>query len=176
MPMLLLLLRHAKSAHPPNVDDFDRPLNEEGKQAARLIGSFIRKHAFDPVLVLCSTARRTQETLEYLLKAMDHQPQVRHDAGLYLAEVGKLLQIIHAQSSVSPLMIVGHNPGVHELGVSFLADKSTGEANRFLHKFPTAAFAVFDFDINSWSELNPGTGRLLRYVRPKELVTSQDGT
>ena len=174
--MRLLLLRHAKSAHPTNVEDFGRPLNEEGKQAVRLIGSFVRKHAFDPVLVLCSTARRTQETLEGLLAEIDHHPQVGHEADLYLAEVGKLLQIIHVQPSISPLMIVGHNPGLHELGVSLLADKGTSEANRFLHNFPTAAFAGFDFDINSWHELKPGTGTLVRYVRPKELVTSQDGT
>jgi len=174
--MRLLLLRHAKSAHPANIDDADRPLNEEGKQAAGLIGSFVRKHAFDPALVLCSTARRTRETLDCLLTEIDRHPQVQHEAGLYLAEVGKLLQIIHAQPSVSPLMIVGHNPGLHELGVSLLADKSTGEANRFLHKFPTAGFAAFEFDIDSWRELKPAAGRLLCYVRPKELVTSQDGT
>ena len=174
--MRLLLLRHAKSAHPTNVEDFDRPLNEEGKQATCLIGCFLLKHAFDPVLVLCSTARRAQETLECLLAEMDRHPQVSHVAELYLAEVGKLLQIILVQPSISPLMIVGHNPGLHELGASLLADKSTSEANRFLHKFPTAAFAAFDFDINSWNELKPGTARLVRYVRPKELVTSQDGT
>ena len=36
-------------------------------------------------------------------------------------------------------------------------------------KFPTAAFAVFELDIDTWDQLAEGCGRLVRFTRPRDL-------
>jgi phosphohistidine phosphatase len=177
--MRLLLLRHAKSAHSPDIDDFDRALTEHGKRSARLIGRYIRKHAFCPALVLCSAALRAQQTMSCMISELQKTPEVKRERALYLAQADRLLQIIHAQPNVSPLMIVGHNPGLHELGATLLASRQTDEArhyaDKFLRKFTTAALAVLDFDVASWRQVTPGAGTLFCYVRPKELIAPQEG-
>jgi phosphohistidine phosphatase len=75
-------------------------------------------------------------------------------------------------------MIIGHNPGLHELGVSLLASKQTAgareNADRLMRKFPTAALAIFDFGVTSWRALKPGTGTLPYYVWPKDILASDE--
>ena len=36
-------------------------------------------------------------------------------------------------------------------------------------KFPTAAYAVFELDIEDWSELRTGCGKLAHFARPRDL-------
>ena len=36
-------------------------------------------------------------------------------------------------------------------------------------KFPTAALAVLDFDIERWRDIQPGEGELVDFVRPRDL-------
>jgi len=57
-------------------------------------------------------------------------------------------------------MIVGHNPGMEGLIRAL-----TGE----LTSMPTAALAVIDLNIDEWSAIRPGSGKLVEVVRPKEL-------
>ena len=41
----LTIIRHAKSSwENPELDDFDRPLNERGKKAILLIGNFLKEN------------------------------------------------------------------------------------------------------------------------------------
>lgn len=178
--MRLLLLRHAKSARPPDTDDFDRALTDDGKRSARLIGRYVRRHAFCPGLVLCSAALRAQQTMTCMISELQKTPEVKSERALYLAEADRLLQIIHGQQDVSPVMIIGHNPGLHELGAMLLGGRQTGEArhyaDKFLRKFTTAALAVLDFDVASWRQVTPGSGTFFCYVRPKELIAPDEGT
>ena len=60
---VLYLLRHAKSSwKDPTLEDFDRPLNKRGRSAAKTMGRHLHRNGLRPDLVLCSAARRTQET------------------------------------------------------------------------------------------------------------------
>ena len=171
--MRLVILRHAKSARPAGLDDFDRPLCERGRQDAPLIGSWLRMHAIEPALILCSPARRTRETLELVLPSVDSRPEIRHDPALYLAETSVLMQTIRAAPPVSPLMLVGHNPGLHDLGTALLARRQGAESavrlEEFERKLPTAGLAILDFRRNDWKGLHAGTGVLVEFIRPKSL-------
>ena len=56
----LILTRHAKSAwDDPTLEDFDRPLNDRGRRAARALGDFMASRGYEPEEVICSPARRT---------------------------------------------------------------------------------------------------------------------
>lgn len=173
--MRLLIFRHAKSARPPSVDDFDRPLCERGKRAASLIGSWLRLKGAGvvPALVLCSPAARARETLALIETFMKPRPDIRYDPALYLAEAPLLLEQIRAAPRLSPLMLVGHNPGLQELGIALLARQRGGAKKRlaeFSRKFPTAGLAVLDFSCDEWHELQPASGSLVEFLRPKNLI------
>ena len=44
---------------------------------------------------------------------------------------------------------------------------------RMDEKFPTAGLAVIDLDVDRWSAVEPGTGRLDRFVTPKTLAAAK---
>src|SRR4051812_4998059 len=59
----LLLLRHAKSDWgDASLPDLERPLNERGRGAATLMGTFMRGQNLRPDLLISSPSRRTRET------------------------------------------------------------------------------------------------------------------
>jgi len=176
----LLLLRHAKSDWSGKADDHARPLSARGKRTAPRMGAWMHAKGYDPELVLCSTAERAKETLELVLPALTGQPQIRYHRSLYLAEWPELLAEIRAVSSqASPLMVVGHNPGLEQLAIALaLQAQSAAERSRLqklAQKFPTAALAVLDFEIADWSGLKPGLGRLIDFVRPKDINGDNGG-
>lgn len=171
----LLLLRHAKSDWSKDADDHDRPLSARGRKAAPAMAHYMRGQDYLPQAVLCSTAQRTRETLDLLLAAWTKKPAIRYERELYLADWQVLLASLKkAPARASPLLLVGHNPGMEQLALA-LALRPQGIAEkarlqRLTQKFPTAALAVLDFDIPSWRGLKPGLGQLVDYVRPKDLA------
>jgi len=171
----LLLLRHAKSDWSKDADDHDRPLSVRGRNAAPEIARHMRTKYYVPEVVLCSTARRTRETLDLLLPAWKKKPALRYERALYLADWPVLLaNLKKAPARASPLLLVGHNPGIEQLAIALaLQPRSVAERarlQRLTQKFPTAALAVLDFEVSSWRNLKPGMGQLVDYIRPKDLA------
>jgi len=176
----LLLLRHAKSDWSKDADDHDRPLSDRGRRAAPEMARYMRRNDYLPETVLCSTARRTRETLELLLGVWKKKPTVHYERGVYLAEWPTLLaHLKKAPGDASPLLFVGHNPGMEQLAIALSRQpEEPGERARqkqLTQKFPTAALAVLDFEIASWKGLKPGLGRLIEFTRPKDLSDSNGG-
>jgi bisphosphoglycerate-dependent phosphoglycerate mutase len=63
----LILMRHAKAGWPAGVStDFDRPLDDKGRQDAVAVGQWLVAEGYWPDLALCSASRRTSETLSLL--------------------------------------------------------------------------------------------------------------
>ena len=178
--MRLLLLRHAKSDWSKEADDHDRPLNQRGRKAAPEMARHMSGKDYLPEAVLCSTARRTRETLDLLLAVWMKRPAIRFERGLYLAEGPALLgNLKKATDKASPLLLVGHNPGIEELAIALARPPQDpaerGYLKRLTQKFPTAALAVLDFEIKSWRNVKPGSGQLVDYVRPKDVDGDSDG-
>lgn len=164
----LHLLRHAKSGYPDGVEDHERPLARRGREAARSIGRHLAKTAGDIDLVLCSTAVRARETLNQVLLGFDERPTVRFEDGLYLASATALLRRLRQlDESCDAVLVVGHNPGLHELALA-LADPETPGHVALSGKFPAGARASF-IVASSWATLQPGQQKLIDYVTPKSL-------
>jgi phosphohistidine phosphatase len=174
--MRLFLLRHAKSdrAAGKHMDDFDRPLNARGREAAPRMGAYMKGKGYVPQLVLTSSAARTRETLDLVLPHFSPAPKVKSTKALYLAEWPTILGAVRDVPRATPsVLVIGHSPGMERLAVA-LALKPASAAERaraesVVEKYPTAALAVFDFDSNDWSTIKPGSGRLIDFVRPKDL-------
>jgi phosphohistidine phosphatase len=165
----LLLLRHAKSSwDDPQLPDRERPLNKRGHRAAERMRETIRELGLTPDVVLVSPSRRTLDTLA-ALEPWDDTPLVEPMDALYLATAAQLLAVLRGvNETVRSLMLVGHNPGLHELAMQ-LAGTSAGDAARRLSaKFPTAALAEFSV-ATRWQQLGAAGTRLVRLLVPKDL-------
>jgi phosphohistidine phosphatase len=165
-PRRLIVLRHAKSAW-PDVDDLDRPLAARGRRDAPAAGRWLRDDACLPDRVICSPARRTRETWEFVAEKLGATPPVSYDERVYDASMLTLLGVVHeVPESVRTLLLVGHNPGMQELTLA-LAGEAVGDAlQRAREKFPTSAIAVLTIP-GPWSALAPGAALLADLVVPR---------
>jgi phosphohistidine phosphatase len=165
----LLLLRHAKSSwDDPKLADHDRPLARRGRRAAKLIAQHLRGEGLTPALVLCSSARRTRETLERIRPALVDDIAVDVAGDLYAASPQRLLERLQAVGEdVDSVLLIGHNPGLEQLAVSLAGRGDKLPAVE--RKFPTAALATLEF-AGSWAELRPGAATLTGFVTPKQLA------
>lgn len=160
----LLLLRHAKSSwDDPALADHDRPLAPRGIRAAKLIGARLRSDETPVDLVLCSSARRARETVE--LVGVGGISVVEIEDGLYGASAGELLARLRGVADdIDVVMLVGHNPAMHDLAVALIAD----DGERAVGKFPTGALATLTF-AGPWPALAPGHAELVAFVKPRDL-------
>ena len=167
----LTIIRHAKSDWgDPGLDDFDRPLNERGRKAARRVGEELkrRKIAFDQVIA--SPAVRVRQTLERLVDGYGRDLVVRFAPDLYLAGSGDLLTMVQRlPDELERPLIVGHNPGLETLVHNLAREDDGGLRAKVAGKFPTGAAAVIDFGANRWSEVRPATGTIAELILPREL-------
>jgi phosphohistidine phosphatase len=167
----LSLLRHAKSDRSdPAAADFDRGLTNRGRQAAPAMGRYLRRQKLVPDIVLCSAARRARETWELAAAALKAEIPVEYSERLYLATPAQILRLLHQlPETTESALLIGHNPGFHALALQLLGS-GDGEARAQLQaKFPTAALAVIDFEIERWGDLAAGRGKLERFLAPRDL-------
>lgn len=172
----LILLRHAKSDHTDgNASDHERHLASRGRLDAPLVGRWIERAGLVPDRVLCSDAVRTRQTWTLVAEEWEESrgarfSQVSYRPGLYLASAARILRIVGADAEdADSLMVIGHNPGMHDLAQALVAPGATAAHRRLARKFPTGAVAVVTFDIARWNTLDPGRGELAAFTRPKDL-------
>ncbi len=167
MGVTLILMRHAKSSwEDPTLDDFDRPLNTRGRRAAEALGRWLRNRGHLPAGVLTSPARRTRETLERLRPFLPPELHQRDEPRLYDAEAATMLEVLRSGPRLSPLLLLGHNPGIGELAEALVAAPTPHPD--FL-RYPTGATLVVRFPAADWAELEPGTGDVADFVVPRDL-------
>ncbi|GAA4562110.1 SixA phosphatase family protein [Planotetraspora kaengkrachanensis] len=148
----LIVVRHAKAVHVAGLADRERGLTARGERNAREAGDLIRP--LEPGLVVSSPAVRTRRTAELL--GLD--APIDFEGSIYEAYPDDLLEVLRrTDPEVDTLVLVGHNPGVHELVLSL-----TGTD---IDRFPTGAFAVIELPA-PWEEAVPGAGRLVRTHHP----------
>jgi phosphohistidine phosphatase len=171
----LFILRHAKSSwDDPGLDDHERPLAPRGRRAVETLASYINARDIHPDLVLCSSSRRTRETLDGIAVGGEHVI----DRTLYGAGAEELIgRLRQLPESVSHVMLVGHNPSVQMLVLRLTNHDADGNADpqrdAVKLKFPTGALATLTFDCD-WRELSPGCARLEEFTTPKAFSVARE--
>lgn len=145
----LILMRHGKAErHAAQGGDFERALAERGRQDVALIASALASEGLAPDLVLVSAARRTRETWEAAAGAFPGATaEILRD--LYHAEAQEVLAAVReADAPAGAVMVVGHNPGLHDLSLRLAmgAPADASELSKLRGRFPTATAAVFYID------------------------------
>ena len=166
----LYVVRHAKSDWGEvSLRDFGRPLNGRGWKAAKTMGREMRERGLTPDLVLLSPSARTTETLARLEEGFGARFEKVEERSIYLAETETLLDLVrNAPATADHLMVVGHNPGMHEL-VLALAKGPQDLREEAAVKFPTGALAEISFDVGDWSEVTAGSGCIRSFLKPRDL-------
>ena len=133
----------------------------EGRAAAALIGSFLKREKFTVDVALSSPAVRARETIESVLQAAGMSLKVHADERLYEGGVLLLLEVLsEVEDDLSTVLLVGHNPVLEEV-----VTQLTGES---VH-LSAGALTHMELDAANRSEIHAATHKLCRVVRPQEL-------
>ncbi len=167
----LLLLRHAKAERSePGMQDRSRGLIDRGRKEAAKIGTYMAGHALVPERVVVSPAARAQETWKSASSAFRTSPAAMSTEKLYDATPHSILGVIKdTPTTVHTLLIIGHNPGLHELALMLVASGDIDARERLREKLPTSGLVIIDFAFDNWAKLHPQSGRLERFVSPRSL-------
>ena len=162
----LTIIRHAKSSWgDAALGDHDRPLNDRGERVAPQMGDALAARIGRPSIILSSTALRARTTAGMIAEKLDYpDADIIEEGRIYLATTGSLLQVLREiDESHHSAMMFGHVPGVHELTNVLCRDA------RIAH-FPTSAASLVELDIDYWGEIDPGKGKLVDFLVPKEIL------
>jgi phosphohistidine phosphatase len=145
----LILFRHAKAEpRAAGGEDFDRPLAQSGRRDAAAVGELLAREAVVPDLALVSDALRTRQTWDCVSAAFpDARAQMLE--ALYNATAGEIAATLEeAAGSAQTVMIVGHNPGLQEFGVTLLIQGGAPphDIEAMAAGLPTATAVAFVFD------------------------------
>ena len=171
----LMLLRHSKTeTDAPSGRDHDRRLDERGCKDAAEMGYWISHNPPFPDQVLVSTAVRARQTWDLAWEAMKDRvpaPDVEITDELYGAEPADLLKMVRMASASDPkrLMLVGHNPGMHELALMLTGSGDKAGRKALEDNLPTSGLAILDFDTKDWTDVAFRRGKLALFISPKLL-------
>jgi phosphohistidine phosphatase len=171
----LLLLRHAKTERAAAGErDRDRKLTTRGRADAPLMGAYMVRHRLLPDLALTSPAARAEETLAQVAAAFAKQPRIVRDERIYNASPETLVRLIRENGDAKTLLVVGHNPGLHELALRLIASGDVATREHLNEKLPTSGLVVIDFAFDDWSRLRADSGRLESFVSPRLIAEATD--
>jgi phosphohistidine phosphatase len=132
-----------------------------------MLAEYLKVNAIQPEVVLCSSSRRTLETLEGI--GIGGRHVIEH--GLYGASADELVaRLRQVGDEVKSVMVIGHNPTMQTLVLRLAsAARRADELAQVRAKFPTGALATLSLK-SPWCELRPGRAQLTAFVRPKALA------
>ena len=108
--MDLILWRHAEAEdESPGKDDLDRALTSRGEKQAARIGAWLDRHLPDGAKILCSPARRCEQTVLALGRKYKTRAELAPDGS-----VEALLDAAQWPVAKQPVVVVGHQPVLGE--------------------------------------------------------------
>ena len=171
---MLHLLRHAKSSWKKEVEDRERPLNRRGREAALRVGQALPAAVGNLDLILCSSARRTRETMELVFAEFAVRPRSVVEDELYEASKDELMsRLRRLPEDIGNVLLIGHNPGLHQLAVAIADTHTAGLRALSSGKFPTAARATLRV-LEPWSAFSRSRCELVDYVTAESLRSAKD--
>jgi len=158
----LILMRHAKAVHADGLlSDFERNLNDRGKEDAAHMGKRLLHKKVNPDLIICSAAKRTAKTAKIVADQLGyHEHNINKEFDLYNCTVDEALNIIrHTNDDCKTLILVGHNPAITSLA-GYLT-------NTLIESLPTSGLVCIGFKGISWKQVARNMGELNWVDLPK---------
>jgi len=156
----LVIIRGGKSKLQGDlIDDYDRPLTEEGLKEAHDVGKLLLNKGLLPDCIMSSPAFRAIETAKIISNEVNYEKTITPNQYIYEAYVNtlqELVSFIHDDNDV--VFLVGHNPGVSALAYMLCELKES---------IAPCATVEIDFDCNSWMDVSKNNSKLISYDFPK---------
>jgi phosphohistidine phosphatase len=158
----VIIIRHAKSSW-DNVgeSDFDRPLNDRGKEDAPRMAKRLLERDVTIDAFISSSAKRARKTAALFIKEFNGDKEdIILVPDLYLAGPDAFYDAIaKAPASAKTIALVGHNPGITEFA-NELTDVRIDD-------MPTCAMFAVKADIKEWSAFKDAEKQYWFFDYPK---------
>jgi phosphohistidine phosphatase len=164
---ILQLVRHAKSSWADAVPDVDRPLSGRGRRAADALARQVAKADERPQIVVCSPAERARQTLTPIEGVLGSSAEIRIDPIVYDTGPVALLELLRSMPpDADVVMVIGHNPTIHDVALRLVVPDDSEELARLRVKFPTGALATLILP-TPWARLAAASARLQSLWTPR---------
>lgn len=157
----LYLLRHAQAASDFSSSDKERTLTPHGITQAQFIATYIK----DVDIALCSSAKRTQMTLDIVEKISGEIKKTELIDDIYNASAGAILNSIQSRTE-NNLLVVAHNPGIHMLASILIGLGDKTRCNNLTMSYPPGTLSIIDCPCENWNELQPQENTLVDLITP----------
>lgn len=164
----LCLLRHAQAGTVPGQPDHERSLTESGEASALRVGEWLAEAQVQPDMAIVSSARRTRATWERVQKCLPAFVPAVFEKRIYESTPDNILESIQYTAQAHRcLMVVGHNPGLHQLALQLIEQADQNSLARLNQEFPPGSLVIIDFPgLQDWEGVARQGGVLYRYVTP----------
>ncbi|MDQ2718183.1 MAG: histidine phosphatase family protein [Bacteroidota bacterium] len=160
----LVLVRHAKSSWDnADLSDFERPLNERGKEdalimAKRLIDKKIKIDAF-----VSSPAKRARKTAKFFMEEYgENIKNLRLIPFLYEAAMNDFYHVVETLNDKDDAVaLFSHNPGITEFVNSLHFSP--------VQDMPTCGVYALAIEIKYWKDFNNAVKKFLFFDYPKNV-------
>ncbi|MDA1056886.1 MAG: hypothetical protein O3A58_03535, partial [Proteobacteria bacterium] len=110
-------------------------------------------------LIISSPSRRTKETIDHFF--LKTKQNIVYEKKIYHCGIEEILSELYGlDESTKSVMVVGHNPSMHEI-----TEHLTG---KYLEKYPTCGLAALSY-IDIWTELKERSADLEFFLKPSQL-------
>jgi len=164
----LWLLRHAQAKHDNTLEDFDRPMSQQGVEEAKKLGAWMLQQQLFPDLWISSPAHRAIATARLVCGQLAVDQQSIHiDQRLYFKGVGAIKAMLaELPQTARSVLLIGHNPSFESLLVEWLGNERAADSAGI--GFPTATLARLAMP-EKWNGLGRGCAGLVAMTKPSSL-------
>jgi len=154
----LYILRHAqKDESKPEQYDYDIELTQKGEEDSKLLGEKLKSKNILPDLIVSSPAIRARKTAENVSEKIGYTKSVMYNEVIYQAFLHEIVEsITYTFDTVDSLMIVGHNPSLSALAITYAG---------FKEEMDMASVVRIDFNCSSWTSINKSNAKLIEYIK-----------
>src|SRR4051812_42248432 len=158
----LILVRHAKSSwDTPGISDFDRPLNERGKEDAPAMAKRLKEKGIKVDQFISSPAKRARKTAKYFAEEFGQKKDdILLIDVLYAANTSVFKRVVaELENKNDVVALFAHNPDIAEYAGSL--------TNVKVDDMPTCAIFAVQAETNDWAEFANAGKKFLFFDYPK---------
>lgn len=163
---IVYIIRHAKSSWAVSGQpDFDRPLNERGKENATMMAERLLRKDIKIDAFISSPAKRAKKTCKAFCKVYDRDAEeIIFKEELYHAPSRIYYDVLMAtDNSYKRIAVFGHNPGISDFVNTLVANVSVGD-------MPTCAIFAVQAFTDVWEDFESAEKELLFFDYPKNNI------
>lgn len=160
----ITFIRHAKSSWDyPELNDFDRPLNDRGLRDAPFMGKKLLQYGARFDLIISSPSKRTSLTIQNICSQIKyHYKDIRWEGSIFHSSLSDLKKVIaELDNTLNSVAIVGHNPSITSI-------VNQMQYEELIENVPTAGVVCISFEYDNWQFISSRKGKLEYFIYPKK--------